>query len=467
MTVCGLWRQDLKEEMDELPYSRVKQRIDVKDRLTPSDEEAKAWNGIRIHPVYAGTLEKNKFAKELKEIAIEPALKIWQSVLRPKHRPPGNRILPRKCGNGGGEVTYEGELVCRYSCSSPLSCFDAELPPNVSQGCKIRQSRSIKTLSEDGADVGKFDLIITFHTAPSIRCSGAGAFASSCKISAYDNRPILGDVNICPPAWPRGRPDNYTRDVIIHEIGHVLGFNPASYAYFIDDAGHPRTKRLPDGTPDTPMISNFHIPSEDVMRTVVDRGESASGFYEIKNFLTVLPSVKEEARKHFNCTKLEGVLMSYDKRFSSFGGHFDTRAMQGDIMSAQPSADAVITPITLAFLKDTGWYHVNESVAQPMKWAKNAGCDFIQKPCDQVIKSRKAANLPLEPFCESTLLSFPSCLASGRYYGYCHDTVSGRLIRKWKVNKKNATSDAVDKQGADEEFETCPLLTVSNDFTIN
>eukprot|EP00555_Chaetoceros_dichaeta_P015527 CAMPEP_0198274126 /NCGR_PEP_ID=MMETSP1447-20131203/59181_1 /TAXON_ID=420782 /ORGANISM="Chaetoceros dichaeta, Strain CCMP1751" /LENGTH=518 /DNA_ID=CAMNT_0043968121 /DNA_START=64 /DNA_END=1620 /DNA_ORIENTATION=+ len=43
---------------------------------------------------------------------------------------------------------------------------------------------------------------------------------------------------------------------------------------------------------------------------------------------------------------------------------------------------SLISPLTLAYFKDSGWYDVQLSrMSYPDSWGRGAGCDFVEKPC--------------------------------------------------------------------------------------
>lgn len=58
-------------------------------------------------------------------------------------------------------------------------------------------------------------------------------------------RPIAGHVNLCPNALSTQPHDQEVLlSTVKHEILHALGFSAGLYAFFRDDNGKPRTKRL-------------------------------------------------------------------------------------------------------------------------------------------------------------------------------------------------------------------------------
>ena len=42
----------------------------------------------------------------------------------------------------------------------------------------------------------------------------------------------------------------------------------------------------------------------------------------------------------------------------------------------------------------------NYNLAQPLKWGKNLGCDFVKKSCKDWIDSKRRKQESIHPFCE-------------------------------------------------------------------
>ncbi len=50
-------------------------------------------------------------------------------------------------------------------------------------------------------------------------------------------------------------------------------------------------------------------------------------------------------------------------------------------MTASLLPNMAISSFTLALYEDSNWYGVDYTLAEPMFWGKNGGCDFIDKGC--------------------------------------------------------------------------------------
>jgi leishmanolysin-like peptidase len=40
-------------------------------------------------------------------------------------------------------------------------------------------------------------------------------------------------------------------------------------------------------------------------------------------------------------------------------------------------------------MEDTGWYRANYSMAQPLSWGKDFGCDFAMKSCKEWMDNKR------------------------------------------------------------------------------
>ncbi|CAH8519991.1 unnamed protein product [Dicrocoelium dendriticum] len=65
------------------------------------------------------------------------------------------------------------------------------------------------------------------------------------------------------------------------------------------------------------------------------------------------------------------------------------------------------------------WYNVNMSVAQPWKWGKDMGCDFVLKSCFEYMQLKNAANQPIDPWCDLPYDGKTECIPYDNAYGRC------------------------------------------------
>lgn len=118
--------------------------------------------------------------------------------------------------------------------------------------------------------------------------------------------------------------------------------------------------------------------------------------------LMVTPRVKEEARKHFNCSTLEGAELENQGGKGTELAHWEKRLFENEGMTGIFTQNSVFSRLTLALMEDTGWYGVNYDMAEPLQWGKNLGCLFAKNSCAAWIKAQKDVGKSIAPFCNVT-----------------------------------------------------------------
>eukprot|EP00591_Stephanopyxis_turris_P008665 CAMPEP_0195522186 /NCGR_PEP_ID=MMETSP0794_2-20130614/20090_1 /TAXON_ID=515487 /ORGANISM="Stephanopyxis turris, Strain CCMP 815" /LENGTH=769 /DNA_ID=CAMNT_0040651879 /DNA_START=228 /DNA_END=2533 /DNA_ORIENTATION=+ len=256
--------------------------------------------------------------------------------------------------------------------------------------------------------------LIVFVTANSHVCAkdvGWGVFASafSCYWDQF-NRPIGGNIDFClnqiqltqsdinalaatssqkkemnPNLKEFQRTINSVTGTAIHELAHILGMTSRDLVFFYDwKTGLPRS--IPTVKQEVVCVTGerqaVFMPSTNTLRKVEERsrvtGKLMSLYYEV-----VTPTVRQVVRNQFNCQKLTGArLENHDTNADCFGSHFEERHFLTETMSTiQGEVMEVLSPLTLALLKDSGWYKPNFQVARISPFGHGAGCDFVGKPC--------------------------------------------------------------------------------------
>ncbi|EPY41091.1 surface protease GP63, partial [Angomonas deanei] len=61
--------------------------------------------------------------------------------------------------------------------------------------------------------------------------------------------------------------------------------------------------------------------------------------------------------------------------------HWKARTAKDDIMASYLSTVMFLSPMTLAYMEDTGHYTPNYERAETLPFGHQAGCDFVEKPC--------------------------------------------------------------------------------------
>jgi leishmanolysin len=139
---------------------------------------------------------------------------------------------------------------------------------------------------------------------------------------------------------------------VTHEMYHIFGFNSGLYDYW--------TK--PDGSSYSEVTSKVTI-----------RGAS--------KLILKTPNVIAKAKEAFGCSTIQGIELEEYGGEGTAGSHWDMRIMYNDFMMGKDIENPIYSTITLALLKDSGWYDVDYTyVTQPM-FGNGAGCDFFDKKC--------------------------------------------------------------------------------------
>ena len=253
-------------------------------------------------------------------------------------------------------------------------------------------------------------------------CSGTYLASSTyCSTDQFD-RPVGGMLHLCiGREFFKKENIETNRVTIMHEIGHILGFNSQSLAHFREkDNGKPLTERekiygdVKDVKVECAGVAKgrgeafIPLPSEKVLKF-----RNVRGGQRVAQIVT--PNVQQVARNHFNCQDLEGAeLETYSYPINEnepqsdfvdrcLSDHWEHRLFKSDIMN--PIVDTVnsishISPLTLAYFLDSGWYEVDVSrAAEPDVWGRGAGCDFVQEQC---ISNGQVKHKNSQFFCSST-----------------------------------------------------------------
>ena len=288
------------------------------------------------------------------------------------------------------------------------------------------------------------DLVIfvsafTFIGSTQVCSSDSGlptlAVSSPCAVDPETDRPVAGFANVCLNnlgMGSNGQVDDASIrtmvDVMSHELVHVLGLNSELYKYFRNSkTGKPLTpRRKKTGfatTDNVPCVGgqkkkDLTIACDNTVKygeELVKFGNDYAkrGFYEI-----VTPTVMQVARNHFNCQDLAGArLENQPTSADCIGSHFDERTWFTEFMSAIYDEDAAFfSPLTLAFLEDTGWYKSNFRRAENSPFGLGAGCKFVNDDC---IVDEQVPDYGKGFFCDDKDGSDWACGPSHRFRGKC------------------------------------------------
>jgi leishmanolysin-like peptidase len=173
-----------------------------------------------------------------------------------------------------------------------------------------------------------------------------------------------------------------TANVIIHEMAHLLGMTFYDMLHYRDwSTGLPLTPKPNVQSVVCPgnngTIKNLPMPSSKVL-------QKASFLNGDSYYQVVTPTVVQVVRNQFQCQTLTGAPLENQPTNPSncIEAHWEERFFATEALS--PVRDGVpqmVTPLTLALLKDTGWYWPNFNLVNVSSLGFGAGCQFITNDC--------------------------------------------------------------------------------------
>jgi len=213
------------------------------------------------------------------------------------------------------------------------------------------------------------------------------AIGSQCLID-QNGRPVVGFVNVCldsiilqDDGSALASDTKIFKDVVLHEVGHVLGLNSGFFRYFRNAVTNEPLIAQPFKPEDVKCVDglNKNIVGAPGTNVLQYKETQETGYYEI-----VTPTVRQVARNQFACQTVTGARLENQPTQSNdcYGSHLDERFFLTDLMSAfyDPSA-AYLSPITLAIFEDSGHYRPNYNISQNSPFGLGAGCDFVNGKC--------------------------------------------------------------------------------------
>ncbi|TVU45241.1 hypothetical protein EJB05_04719, partial [Eragrostis curvula] len=242
---------------------------------------------------------------------------------------------------------------------------------------------------EDG--VANADLVLLVTTRPTT--GNTLAWAVACERDQW-GRAIAGHVNVAPRHLT-AEAETLLSATLIHEVMHVLGFDPHAFTHFRDE----RKRRRNQVTVQT---------LDEKLGRMVTR--------------VVLPRVVMHSRHHYGAfsQNFTGLELEDGGGRGTSGSHWEKRLLMNEIMTGSVDTRSVVSKMTLALLEDSGWYQANYSMAERLDWGRNQGTEFVISPCN----SWKGAY-----HCNTTQLS--GCTYNREAEGYCPIVSYSGDLPKW------------------------------------
>ena len=417
-------------------------------------DEGQEWHPMRIKFGFgdmSGVAPPK--AEQIRTSIVPKVVSFWETALRVQ-RKAGPILATPKCG-----VFIRGHCVSvmpRQTCgtsnlaSSMLEAVDVYTCP-PSAPCTIDR----RTPSGSGVSDADFVLLVT--AKDSEMCRGVAlAHAGPCERNA-DGRPTIGFVNICPLFFANKQPAQLS--TMIHEVAHTLGFTAdwsrwksapvrtvPSKRYVCRHTGVngavqasfsqvPRpfhqwySAHLPAGFVESISVRGFG--NGVTCRCPVDPSRRYSNedlndcLNNVANcaFAAVSPAVKSAARDYFGCDTIQGREFenSGSPRCNIVDPHWKTRFVHNELMTpTSTSTQAFISPMTFAFLQDSGWYQVDYSrttrLVEGAFWGFKEGCGFVHGRCptntgSALVRPPKVCANGLHRACSADALGVAECQA--------------------------------------------------------
>ncbi|XP_042409790.1 leishmanolysin-like peptidase [Zingiber officinale] len=242
---------------------------------------------------------------------------------------------------------------------------------------------------EDG--VADTDLVLLVTTRPTT--GNTLAWAVACERDQW-GRAIAGHVNVAPRHLT-AEAETLLSATLIHEVMHVLGFDPHAFAHFHDE----RKRRRSQVT--------VQVMDEKLGRMVTR---------------VVLPRVVMHARYHYGAfsENFTGLELEDGGGRGTSGSHWEKRLLMNEIMTGSVDTRSVVSEMTLALLEDSGWYQANYSMAEHLDWGRSQGTMFVTFPCNHWKGAYR---------CNTTQLS--GCTYNREAEGYCPIVSYNGDLPKW------------------------------------
>ncbi|KAG2374171.1 hypothetical protein C9374_011008 [Naegleria lovaniensis] len=218
----------------------------------------------------------------------------------------------------------------------------------------------LKTRGFDGLNA---DMIIFVTARPTD--TGVLGWAVQCASDVITKRPLAGQLNLSPSILSYSLKERMT--VLVHESLHALGFSQAAMSTFYNST--------------LSRTMTFNEVAVAAKKTFVDNyGTSQSVDVNILK----TPKVVEVGQSHYGCPTLTGIEMEEGGGQGTAFSHWEKRIMRNEIMVGSLGKDQMIlSPFTLAYFEDSGWYKANFSRATTLQWGRSMGCKMATGRCEQ------------------------------------------------------------------------------------
>ena len=249
----------------------------------------------------------------------------------------------------------------------------------IQSSSKIKQYCSYQNIVNIPSKYDNYDVeadFLLFLATDDTGNDGTLAYATACYLDKNTSRPTVG-LAVFNPYYLNPGSGKLDNDVAtyVHEVLHALVFSSQLWKRF----------------PKVNGMSQYYI--ED-------------GYHYLRG-----PNLLNTVRSHFNCPSLNGVPLEDDGGEGSKGGHFERIVFGDETMVSEDVSIAKFSKITLALMKDSGWYDIDVNAGDHYTWGKGEGCEMFKRTCS-------AANV--DETCDSN--NNFGCDKTFKYKMYCRKT---------------------------------------------
>lgn len=442
---------------------------------------------LRIKYFYDESVEKITKEKYLiiDKVVLPEAISYWQQALfvKPFHVP---IKLNRRCIRDNPDFLVNQDY-CIEGCEQHTLCGEVVIPDEHLEDCVVCDEHGRDCVREKPSGtnhslingIQDADFVFYISTLQSVRCGKGStiAYAAHCQQETTLNRPIAGHANICPDSISTKPQDLETLiSTFKHEILHALGFSVSLYAFYLDPNGlNPTVDAFKKLQNKQQTLANNRstfngggsmlMISKKILQRVPRKNWMVRGGNITNNvFVISTPNVLREVRNHFNCSKLEGAELENQGEDGTLLTHWEKRLFENEAMTGTHTQNPVYSRITLALMEDTGWYKVNYSLAQPLEWGRNLGCDFAMKSCKEWMDTKRRQGKSIHPFCDRVKKDplQTECNDNRDSVALCNlRQYDQKLDRKFQIfdEIKNVSQDAVSYYGGSVILaDYCPYI---------
>ena len=293
---------------------------ELSEEITQDLEKRKLYSQSHPFKIHVDTSNVRGISNELKEYLVNVIAKR------------GNEILASKIGITGYQVVPRSRYYSKYC--------------NYQHIVSVPNKYSYENTNAD---------FLLFLATDDTGNDGTLAYATACFTEKGTKRPNVG-LAVFNPYYldpNKGKLDNDIA-TYVHEVLHALVFSSQLWANFPLVIDYKKRKR----------VEQYYIDDYGIHRL---RGE---------NLLAVV-------KDHFGCDDIEGVPLEDDGGEGSKGGHFERIVFGDETMVSEDVGVAKFSKVTLALMKDSGWYDIDLSKGDYYTWGKGEGCQLFNKTCNQ------------------------------------------------------------------------------------